>query len=673
MNRSEDVFIGGEGEDTLQMTDGDDALFLDDGFSDSPTDGPRISGIENIDAGAGDDVVDLTSTRYETDDITIDGGSGDDVIWSSSGDDDLLGGTGDDEIFGGAGDDTIDGGAGIDTAVFTGSFADYAISIDTVTGVITVAGPDGTDTLTNIENLRFDDGVVPVDTLGGEPEISVTPAQGDEDQPITLNITVAAGSPFDPVGAVTIGGVPAGAALAVGTDSGLTLTGNVLTGSGEDGQFTADDLQALADGALTVQAPTNSDVDFSVSVSAESASGAASDPVSLGVTVDAVADAPDVTVTVGDPTVVDQTPEDLDTDLGIEVDVAAPTMPDQFDHTGTGGDDEISGEWGDDSISGAGGDDELHGDYSWQTSAQGDDQIDGGSGDDEITGGGGSDQIVGGTGDDVIDGDFSWKTSDAGSDVIDAGSGDDEVIGGGGDDQIAGGEGDDYIEGDYDSPSRNAGDDVIDAGAGDDTVIGGDGDDTIAGGEGDDYIEGDFDWQTHGGDDRILAGAGDDTVIGGKGDDTIAGGAGDDTIYADLEWTTHHDGDDTVAGGAGDDTIYGGRGDDVAVYAGTRDQYQITQNQDGSFTITDTVAGRDGTDTVHDVETFRFSDGDVAAADLLSGEGGGEDGGGYTIEFPLDIAANLTDTDGSESLSDITISGVPDGASLSAGTDNGDG
>src|SRR5690606_39778090 len=38
----------------------------------------------------------------------------------------------------------------------------------------------------------------------------------------------------------------------------------------------------------------------------------------------------------------------------------------------------------------------------------------------------------------------------------------------------------------------------------------------------------------------------------------------------------------------------------------------------------------------------------------------------------LDIASGLTDLDGSESLS-ITISGVPDGAELSAGTDNGDG
>jgi hypothetical protein len=43
-----------------------------------------------------------------------------------------------------------------------------------------------------------------------------------------------------------------------------------------------------------------------------------------------------------------------------------------------------------------------------------------------------------------------------------------------------------------------------------------------------------------------------------------------------------------------------------------------------------------------------------------------------TIEYPLDVDVALADTDGSERLT-ITIDGLPDGASLSAGTDNGDG
>mgnify|MGYP006338592891 CR=1 FL=1 len=36
-----------------------DALFLDDSLSATPGSGPRISGIETINAGAGNDVVDL--------------------------------------------------------------------------------------------------------------------------------------------------------------------------------------------------------------------------------------------------------------------------------------------------------------------------------------------------------------------------------------------------------------------------------------------------------------------------------------------------------------------------------------------------------------------------------------------------------------------------------------
>jgi Ca2+-binding RTX toxin-like protein len=47
--------------------------------------------------------------------LTIDGGKGDDIIMGSSGDDTIRGGSGDDIIFGGGGNDNIDGGRGNDT------------------------------------------------------------------------------------------------------------------------------------------------------------------------------------------------------------------------------------------------------------------------------------------------------------------------------------------------------------------------------------------------------------------------------------------------------------------------------------------------------------------------------------------------------------------------------
>ncbi len=46
--------------------------------------------------------------------LTIDGGKGDDIIMGSSGDDTIRGGSGDDIIFGGGGNDNIDGGRGND-------------------------------------------------------------------------------------------------------------------------------------------------------------------------------------------------------------------------------------------------------------------------------------------------------------------------------------------------------------------------------------------------------------------------------------------------------------------------------------------------------------------------------------------------------------------------------
>jgi VCBS repeat-containing protein len=108
MNRSLDTFDGGTGIDTLVGTSGGDAIVLDDGVQ-------RIKNVEVIDAGAGDDVIDLTSTQYALGNLTVLGGSGNDVIWSSAGNDLLVGGAGNDVIDGGAGADVMQGGTGNDT------------------------------------------------------------------------------------------------------------------------------------------------------------------------------------------------------------------------------------------------------------------------------------------------------------------------------------------------------------------------------------------------------------------------------------------------------------------------------------------------------------------------------------------------------------------------------
>lgn len=112
--RSFDVFDGGGGTDWLLGTAENDALFLDDRYSAARQAGARVAAIEHIDAGAGDDVIDLTSRQYAYGSVTLFGGPGNDVLWASAGDDRLHGGAGNDQLDGGAGADTYAFGRGSD-------------------------------------------------------------------------------------------------------------------------------------------------------------------------------------------------------------------------------------------------------------------------------------------------------------------------------------------------------------------------------------------------------------------------------------------------------------------------------------------------------------------------------------------------------------------------------
>ena len=286
--RSFDVFDGGEGDDTLEMTDGDDAIFLDDGYSDRPdgTSGPRIIDVENINAGAGDDVVDLTSKQYDYGDVNIDGGSGNDVLWASSGDDNIDGGTGNDALFGGAGDDNLDGGAGFDTAFYAGN-DEYDISFGD-DGVVTISGPEGTDTLTNIENLDFKNGLVQVEAIGKAPSVETQTASGREDNSIGLGITVALANPFAAITGVTIANIPAGSVVASGTDSPFELT------TQPDGSMSLTLLPDQLSG-LNITPPQDFNGVFDLAVSATSSEGVTSTPASYQVDVSAVNDAAELT------------------------------------------------------------------------------------------------------------------------------------------------------------------------------------------------------------------------------------------------------------------------------------------------------------------------------------------------------------------------------------------
>ena len=150
-----------------------------------------------------------------------------------------------------------------------------------------------------------------------------------------------------------------------------------------------------------------------------------------------------------------------------------------------------------------------------------------------------------------------------------------------------------------------SGDDIITGHSGDDTIAGGYGDDVVYAGDGDDRFD---DSATNNGNDTLNMGAGDDTAIGGDGNDIIDGGSGDDTLLGE-------DDDDIITGGSGNDTIRGGSGDDIVIFSGNRSDYDIAYSHPAEAW---TLIGPDGTDTVFEVETFRFADGDILAASLMS-------------------------------------------------------
>ncbi|MFM6632449.1 MAG: VWA domain-containing protein, partial [Microcystis panniformis] len=118
---------------------------------------------------------------------TIDGGAGDDKLLGNQGEDSLRGGTGKDILIGGAGNDILDGGdSEEDTAVYSGNFKDYKLTlskIDKKTVTITHNGgtkEDGTDTLTNIEFAQFKDKKVPLKGLDLAFVIDTTGSMGDD-------------------------------------------------------------------------------------------------------------------------------------------------------------------------------------------------------------------------------------------------------------------------------------------------------------------------------------------------------------------------------------------------------------------------------------------------------------------------------------------------------------
>lgn len=278
-----------------------------------------------------------------------------------------------------------------------------------------------------------------------------------------------------------------------------------------------------------------------------------------------------------------------------------------------------------------------------------DNLLQGGAGNDYLNGRGGNDVLRGGEGMDVADYLFAVdevivNLADAiatndGDDGIDSlesiegvrGSNHDDLItgsglanlldGAGGDDTLNGGDGADTLRG-------AAGEDILIGGAGADMIVGGDDDDYLSGGEGAANT-----LQGGRGDDTYVVGANDTLVeFANEGRDRVETTRGAYALrvnFEELEFIGAgnftgggNDLNNRITGGAGADTLTGGRGNDAldgrdgfdtAVLSGAQADYAILEQANGTFRITDSVAGRDGVDTLTGIEQLRFADGTTVA------------------------------------------------------------
>ena len=373
----------------------------------------------DIDGSAG---VDDVLIGCDTDDH-IRGFSGDDTIEGRGGNDLINLGRGDDTAIGGTGDDMIDGGEGSDIAVFSGLSSDYTITVTSPDGsTANVSGADGSDTLVDIELLRFDDQDILVSSfiLSAGDDIADLPA-------LNADVVIDVLANDNP-------------GLAGGTPSVMSVT---------DGKFGTATIGA--DGQITYTSTAEATGGFDVIsyTIVDSAGRMATAEVLIGDIA-----APDASVI--DAVLLDDTGVTFE-GSGIDEIIIGGLGSDTI--TGRGGDDGINGGAGNDVIAGSAGDDTIiGGDGDDELSGnRGNDLISGGAGNDDIAGSGDDDQIIGGDGDDVI-------SANPGDDFIFAGAGNDEVSGNAGNELIFGGQGNDEIKR---------------IGEGQDTAFGGDGDDVF--------------------------------------------------------------------------------------------------------------------------------------------------------------------------------------------------
>ncbi len=609
---------------------------------------------------------------------TVNGTAGPDNLVGTAGFDSINGGDGDDVITGGASNDTLDGGAGIDTAVFAGPRSAYTVT--TSGGTTTVSGPDGTDTLTTIERLRFDDMTLIVGAGGGQYFEGTAGAN-------TINATAFADEIYG-LGGNDIINALAGDDLAYGGDGDDIIT----AGGGADRLYGGEGNDRLEGDTGDQLYGENGDDVIVVQGSATAAGvlvsgGAGTDTLILRgtsaslnlATGTGLAESTVLSVFATENVTVEGSGAAVRTISGSSAAnrlTAAAGAAFGVVFNGAGGDDILTGALGDDVLTGGTGIDQMYGgDGADRIEGDAGDLLFGENGDDTlvftgsaattsslIAGGAGTDTAVlrgasisvnlaSGTGtvantaisiftteNVVVEGVGSGLRSVSGNSAANRfevgtlgndGSFAVNFQGQGGDDVLFGGAGGDTLDG-------GEGDDVLRGGAGTDLLIGGSGIDTAdyraAAGAvtaslttGQASNDGDGGTDGFSGIENLLGSAFDDALTGNGANNLLSGGAGDDVLNG-------LNGDDVLVGGAGVDVLNGGGGIDTVDYSLAASGMRAQLNTNASSND-----GDGGTDTFSSIENLTGS----AFDDLLIGDGGAKVlRGGLGADTLIGLAGN---------------------------------
>jgi Ca2+-binding RTX toxin-like protein len=589
-----------------------------------------FTNIETISAAGFTDIVVARSDAAETTDlsaISFDGiarfdlgggadhfvgGATADTVDGQAGDDHLEGRNGDDVLAGGSGNDIIDGGGGSDTAVYAGNQADYVLTL--ANGVLTIAdaapgaaGDEGTDQIIGIENIRFADGTW--DSIRIQQETRLTGDSG-------ANRIYGTG-----LGETLVGGL--GNDYLEGRGGGDTY--RYASGDGNDEIYedgSASDIDVLKLTDLDPEDVTVSRSGYQLLVT-DNATGqqVKVDYQFYGNQQYAIEQ-----IAFADGTIWDRTR------------IAAETTAVR----GTNGTDTLTGSALADIIYGIGGDDVIRG-------AAGDDRVNGGDGADTLSGNDGNDTMSGGAGNDIIYGDGPELVA-VGSNLIVNGSFEDF---GGTETYYSWGaniatmpgwvkstsaqyeaghayatEGSWYIDLEAYYQNMDISQSIAGLTQGSTYSLQFDSRNTGGGANGFElYWNGQLVDAVPNAPSTIttfsyslVANGGANTLRFVSTGPVDNDGASLDNVrlHATMEAIVGN-GNDTLTGGAGDDILDGGAGSDVAAYSGSSADYSVTSNEDGSYTVEDLIADRDGIDTLKGVETLRFSDGDFAPTDLTGG------------------------------------------------------